>query len=86
MVVAIDGPAGSGKSTTAKRVARELGCRHIDTGAMYRAVALKALRAGVDPDDGDACGDLSGSIEITFGKTNDGEQTVFADGEDVSRD
>ena len=86
IVVAIDGPAGSGKSTTAKRVARELGYRHIDTGAMYRAVALKALRAGVDPDDGDACGDLSGSIQITFGKTNDGEQTVFADGEDVSRD
>jgi cytidylate kinase len=86
IVVAIDGPAGSGKSSTAKRVAKELGHRHIDTGAMYRAVALKALRAGVDPDDGDACGELAGSIQITFGKTRDGEQTVLADGEDVSRD
>jgi cytidylate kinase len=86
IVVAIDGPAGSGKSSTAKRVAKELGYRHVDTGAMYRAVALKALRAGVEPDDSDACGDLAGSIQITFGKTNDGEQTVLADGEDVSRD
>jgi len=48
VVVAIDGPAGAGKSTIARRMAERLGCIHIDSGAMYRAVALWALRSGVD--------------------------------------
>jgi CMP/dCMP kinase len=51
-VIAIDGPAGSGKSTVARGVARALGLRRLDTGAMYRAVTLEALRSGVSPDDG----------------------------------
>ena len=85
LVVAIDGPAGSGKSTTARRVASALGFRHIDTGAMYRAVALKALRAGLDPEDGEACGAASEATRIEF-RESPGGQTVLADGEDVTRD
>jgi cytidylate kinase len=85
LVVAIDGPAGSGKSTTARLISRRLGYRHIDTGAMYRAVALKALRAGVDPQDAAACGALASAIRIHFEESADGP-TVMSDGEDVSRD
>ncbi|MEO6714946.1 MAG: (d)CMP kinase, partial [Mycobacteriales bacterium] len=53
-VIAIDGPGGSGKSTVAREVARRLGWRYLDTGAMYRAVALAVLDAGVDPEDSGA--------------------------------
>jgi cytidylate kinase len=60
VVIAIDGPAGAGKSTVARAVATELGYRYLDTGAMYRAVALAALRAGVGCDDVDALVSLAG--------------------------
>jgi cytidylate kinase len=60
VVIAIDGPAGAGKSTVARAVATELGYRYLDTGAMYRAVALAAIRAGVDCDDVDALASLAG--------------------------
>jgi CMP/dCMP kinase len=60
MVIAIDGPAGAGKSTVAHGVATELGYRYLDTGAMYRAVALAAIRAGVGCDDVDALASLAG--------------------------
>ena len=60
MVIAIDGPAGAGKSTVARAVATELGYRYLDTGAMYRAVALAAIRAGVGCDDVDALASLAG--------------------------
>lgn len=83
-MVAIDGPAGSGKSTTARLVARRLDYRHIDTGAMYRAVALKVLRAGVDPEDPRACGRVASATRIRFAESGDG-QTVLCDGEDVTR-
>lgn len=59
VVVAIDGPAGSGKTTVAAEVARRLGLKRLDTGAMYRALTLKALRAGVDPADGRALAELA---------------------------
>jgi cytidylate kinase len=62
--VAIDGPAGSGKSTLARRLAHRLGLPYVNTGLMYRAVTLRALRRGVDLDDGVALGRLAG--EITF--------------------
>ncbi len=54
MIVAVDGPAAAGKGTIARRLAQELGYAHLDTGALYRAVALRVLDAGIDPDDADA--------------------------------
>lgn len=64
-VVALDGPAGAGKSTVARLVADELGWRYLDTGAMYRAVALAALSSGVPLEDGAALADLAASAGIT---------------------
>jgi CMP/dCMP kinase len=63
-VIAIDGPAGSGKSTVARRVAERLGLEYLDTGAMYRAVAFAALRAGVEPDDVEAVSKLTVELPI----------------------
>ena len=71
LVIAIDGPAASGKSTTARLVAGRLGYLHIDTGAMYRAMTVKVLRAGIDPADEAAVGalaDLSGEVTVVGGK------------------
>ena len=86
MNIAIDGPAGSGKSTTAKLVAQKLGLEHVDTGAMYRAVALLALRNGVDTADGGKIETLARAANIRFEKSPDSGQRVFVDGEDVTRD
>jgi CMP/dCMP kinase len=79
MVIAIDGPAGAGKSTVARAVAGELGWTYLDSGAMYRSVALAAREAGIDPDDGSALGPLAARLEIDF----DGRR-VLLDGRDVS--
>jgi cytidylate kinase len=67
MVVAIDGPAGSGKSTVAVALARRLGFRYLDTGAMYRALTWLALRDGVAPDDGVALAELAHAHPVSFG-------------------
>ena len=81
--IAIDGPAGAGKSTIARRVAKELSFIYVDTGAMYRAMALYLLREGTDPQDGEAiaracvCADISISYE-------NGEQQVLLNGENVT--
>ena len=64
MVIAIDGPAGAGKSTVARRLAETLGFTYLDSGAMYRSLALVALRAGVGVDDEDALADLARGVEI----------------------
>ncbi|HYJ21787.1 MAG TPA: (d)CMP kinase [Solirubrobacterales bacterium] len=64
MVIAIDGPAGAGKSSVARAVAEELGFTYLDSGAMYRCVALAALEAGLGLDDGAALGELSAGLEI----------------------
>jgi len=64
MVIAIDGPAGAGKSTVARAVAAELGFTYLDSGAMYRCVGLAALEAGADLDDGEALGALARGLEI----------------------
>ncbi|MBM4090329.1 MAG: cytidylate kinase, partial [Planctomycetes bacterium] len=66
MVVTIDGPAGAGKSTTARGLARRLGFDFLDTGAMYRAVALAASQGNVRWDDANALAELAGRIAITF--------------------
>jgi cytidylate kinase len=81
MVIAIDGPAGAGKSTVARAVARALGFTYLDSGAMYRCVALAALRTRADLDDPRQVGDIAGRIEIEF---DDGR--VLLDGEDVTEE
>lgn len=81
--IAIDGPAGAGKSTIAKGVARELGILYLDTGAMYRAMALKALRRGVSPLDEQAVIPLLAQTEI-YAESMGGVQHTYLDGEDVS--
>jgi cytidylate kinase len=80
MIVAIDGPAGSGKSTVASNLARQLGFRYLDTGAMYRAVTWLARRDGIDPGDGPALGALVAACPVSFAE--DGR--VEVDGEDVT--
>ena len=81
--IAIDGPAGAGKSTVARMVAEELSILHLDTGAMYRAMALKALRLGISPGDAVAVLPLLPKTEITV-ESIDGVQHTYLDGEDVS--
>jgi cytidylate kinase len=82
LIVAIDGPSGVGKSTTSKLVARKLNIPHIDTGAMYRAIGLAALRAGIDTHDPVALEKLTTQVRIEFVP---GEPPrVLLDGEDVS--
>ncbi|MDR7485396.1 MAG: (d)CMP kinase [Armatimonadota bacterium] len=82
-VVAIDGPTAAGKSTVARGVARRLGLRYVDTGAMYRAVALAAIRRGIDPADGGALDALVGSVMVRFESGPSGDR-VYLDGEDVT--
>lgn len=79
IIVAIDGPAGAGKSTIAKLVAGEIGADYIDTGAMYRAVALKLLRTDTDYNDPEALGKLLEAVDVDFS-----EGRTMLDGEDVS--
>lgn len=81
--VAIDGPAGAGKSTLARRLAAQLGYIYVDTGAMYRAVGLYALRAGQDPKDKAAVEELLPQISLRL-DCPDGEQHIYLNGEDVS--
>ncbi|WP_188887968.1 (d)CMP kinase [Paenibacillus radicis (ex Gao et al. 2016)] len=81
--IAIDGPAGAGKSTVARKVAEQLGYIYIDTGAMYRAVTLSALRASIEPQDSRALAALATSLDIEL-LPGDKGQTVLLNGEDVT--
>lgn len=83
--IAIDGPAGAGKSTLARQLAKELGFLYVDTGAIYRTVALAVLRAGITPEDADKVTDILGTLQIRMDYGPDGEQRMFLDGEDVSQ-
>jgi cytidylate kinase len=82
-IVAIDGPAGAGKSTVARRLAERLGWRFLDTGALYRAVTLRALRAGIAPTDAEEMARTAREADIEI-RVEGGAQKVFLDGEDVS--
>lgn len=82
--VAIDGPAGAGKSTVAREVANRLGYIYIDTGAMYRAVALTIIREGVDLEHRKAIGMLTESLDIQLEQSED-EQRIYLNGEDVTK-
>ncbi len=83
LIIAIDGPVGSGKSTLARRVAQMTGFVYVDTGAMYRAVALKAIRRGISFDARDALEALARETRIDL-RAHDGGQQVLLDGEDVT--
>ena len=83
MIVAIDGPAAAGKSTSAKKVARELGFTHLDTGAMYRCVTLSVLRDQITLDNESALSQLLNELDIRLEKLNE-EFVFYLNGEDVS--
>mgnify|MGYP005841019247 CR=1 FL=1 len=82
-IIAIDGPAGAGKSTIAQAVADRLGYVYIDTGAMYRAVAAKVIECGLSPSDSAAITALAARLDIRFAKEG-GEQRLRVDGEDLT--
>lgn len=81
--IAIDGPAGAGKSTIAKKLAKELSFIYVDTGAMYRAMALYFIRNGIDDADADAIARACENVDVTIVYRN-GEQCVLLNGEDVN--
>ena len=81
--VAIDGPAGAGKSTIAKLVAKEKGYIYVDTGAMYRGLAIHFLNRGIDPEDREAVAEACRDAEVTIGY-EDGVQQIYLNGENVA--
>ena len=83
VVIAIDGPAGTGKSSVSRGLAHELQARYLDTGAMYRIVTLAVLRAGIDPADQAAVGAAAAGVKLSVGFDPD-EDRSYLDGEDVS--
>ena len=83
IAVAIDGPAGAGKSTIAKLISKKLKIVYLDTGAMYRTVALKAIRKNIDTLDGEKLANLVNVVDIKVEYTGE-EQRIYLDGEDVS--
>jgi len=85
MIIAIDGPAGAGKSTIAKRVAAAMKFLYLDTGAMYRALTLKILDSRIDPLDTPKIIEVATNTQIDLANKADGELQVFLDGEDVSK-
>ena len=84
IAVAIDGPAGAGKSTISKSAAKELGFIYVDTGALYRTVGLAASRRNIEPVAGDEVNNLLDSIKVELTFNDKGEQIVLLNGEDVS--
>ena len=87
-VIAIDGPAGSGKSTVAKAVASQLGLDYLDTGAMYRAVAFAAIRHGIDPEDAEGVANLARQVDLKVGdavKVDGADATIEIRSPEVTR-
>jgi cytidylate kinase len=83
LVIAVDGPAGTGKSSVSRGLARSLGARYLDTGAMYRIVTLAVLRAGIDPDNADAIGAAAADVDLAVGYDPDEDRSYLVE-EDVS--
>ncbi len=83
MKVAIDGPAGAGKSTISRAAAKRLGFVYIDTGAMYRAIGLAAVRRGIDTKDAEGVAAILDEVEVTIAHNEEGQQ-IFLNGENVS--
>lgn len=83
--IAIDGPAGAGKSTLARQLAKKLGFLYVDTGAIYRTVALKTIKAGVAPSEKEKVIPLLENLDIRMDYGPDGEQQMFLEGENVSK-
>ncbi len=81
-VIAIDGPAGAGKSTIARRVAEELGFQLVDTGALYRTVAYVALQRDVSPEDGTGCAEIARDLDFRF-ELRDGRNILLCNGETI---
>lgn len=86
MVVAIDGPAGAGKSTISRLLARRYGWTYLDTGAMYRTITLLAMEQGISPGAGDELGFLAGHMEMGFQPGPDGAPRVFAGCREVTEE
>ena len=84
-VITIDGPSGSGKGTVSRAVAKALGWSLLDSGALYRLVALGGRQASISLDDGAALGQLAGRFNIRFGSNESGDELVWLDGQDVTR-
>jgi len=84
-IITIDGPSGSGKGTVSRLVAKALGFALLDSGALYRLVALAGLKAGVGLTDGPALARLASRLDIRFGSTNDGTEQIWLGVEDVTR-
>lgn len=82
--IAMDGPAGAGKSTLARQVAQKLGYLYVDTGAIYRTVALKTVKAGIDPKQAEQVVSVLSDIDIRMEYDDQGVQRMYLDGEDVS--
>jgi cytidylate kinase len=86
MIIAVDGPAGAGKSTVAREVARRLAFLYIDTGAMYRALTLKALDGGIGLNNAQSIVNMAGDTRLHLDNDENGCLRIFMDGKDVSRE
>lgn len=84
VVVAIDGPAGAGKSTVSRRLAQRLGFQYVDTGAMYRVIGVLAAERHIDPNDAEALERLCRETRISFRDDPEGRTHIYADGRDLS--
>ncbi|HEY0748902.1 MAG TPA: (d)CMP kinase [Steroidobacteraceae bacterium] len=84
-IITIDGPSGSGKGTVSRAVAKAFGWFLLDSGALYRLVALAARRASTSLEDGPALGRLAAQFDIRFGSNESGEELIYLDGQDVTR-
>jgi cytidylate kinase len=83
-IIAIDGPSGSGKGTIARRVAAALGYHLLDSGALYRLVALAGARKGLSPDDQAGHAEVARGLQVEFGADEDGEERILLEGDDVT--